>query len=448
MSTLNDYGNDFPVEKVSNFLNKELVNYASYSTLRMIGSAIDGQKNSSRKVLRTVLDKNIRNEIKVSQLGPKCAEYTEYLHGNIDNVIVSMAQNFAGTNNLPLLSREGNFGTRFTNEASATRYIFTNGEKETFKIFKKEDEDVLEKQFFEGNEIEPKFYTPTIPMILVNGSVGVATGFAQLILSRDAKQIKNFLENRLKGDKKPFNLLPSFNGFSGNVKNEETNSKFSISGLVEKTSAGKVTINELPIGYDLKGYIKVLDKLEDTKKIKSYKDLSDKNSFKFEVNLLSTELSKLSDDDLIDYLKLKKLVSENYTCVDKDNKIIVFKDVSEIFDYYYDVRIDFYTKRKKFRINELNEKISFLKDRINFIQNVNDDKIIINKRAYENIVQQCKENNIKHYDSHLKLNILSLTLERVEELKTQLGKFLKELEVLEVTKVEEIWLSELKELEV
>src|SRR6056300_196271 len=99
--------------KISEFFNNDYVDQASYDNLRKIASLVDGQKNASRKILYTVLEKNIKEKVKVSQLGSKVAEYAEYLHGSLDGVVVNLAQDFTGTNNIPLLQKKGNFGTRF-----------------------------------------------------------------------------------------------------------------------------------------------------------------------------------------------------------------------------------------------------------------------------------------------------------------------------------------------
>ena len=171
--------------KIEDFLNTKLVNYASYDNLRKIASCVDGLKNAARKVLYTVHDKKIKEKIKVLQLANKCAEYSDYLHGDLSGVVVTLGQDFSGTNNLPLIEKSGSFGTRSVNESAAPRYIFANGSKDFFKIFKYEDDDILIKQEFEGFQIEPKFYLPVLPMILINGSEGVSSGFAQKILGRN-----------------------------------------------------------------------------------------------------------------------------------------------------------------------------------------------------------------------------------------------------------------------
>ena len=138
---------------VTKFLNEEVVNFASYSTMRAIASYIDGQKNAGRKVLYSVMNRP-NKDTKVSILSGLIMTDTEYLHGDISGSIITLAQNYAGTNNLPLLTREGNFGSRFETEASATRYIFTAKEKHFDLLFNKDDNSVLIEQYFEMFSID------------------------------------------------------------------------------------------------------------------------------------------------------------------------------------------------------------------------------------------------------------------------------------------------------
>lgn len=320
---------------LTEFFGTDYVDYASYDNLRKIASYIDGQKNTARKILYTVIDKNISNEIKVDQLSNKMAEHTQYLHGGAQGVIVTMAQNYVGTNNLPLLTREGNFGTRFSPEASAPRYIYTMKEKYLSGLFNKEDNEILIPQEFEGDKIEPRFYIPTIPMLLINGSEGISSGFAQKVLGRDPKCIKQYVEDYITSGgnvrpKKSNNLTPYYEGFKGTVESGDEVHKWIIKGAIKRKNITSVEITELPIGYNLKSYIKVLDDLEDKKVIRSYKDLSDNDQFNFVVSIDSKSLKSWSDDQIIEKLKLIKKVSENYTCIDEHNKIREFKSAKEI----------------------------------------------------------------------------------------------------------------------
>ena len=119
---------------VSDFFKNDLTNYSCYSTLRMIASSIDGQKNSSRKVLYTVIAKNIKDEVKVSNFDGVVQSFSDYLHGSLVGVIQNMAANYVGSNVIPLLEGKGNFGTRFVNEPSAARYVFVKKPKNLIEL--------------------------------------------------------------------------------------------------------------------------------------------------------------------------------------------------------------------------------------------------------------------------------------------------------------------------
>lgn len=436
--------------KLSEFYNSDFVNYSSYDNLRKI-SQIDGLKNASRKIIYTLLEKNVKNFVKVSQLGAMICQFSDYLHGNLDNVVVTLGQNYAGTNNVPLIEKKGNFGTRFSNDASAARYIFAKGSDELFKLFKKEDTAILVNQYFEGYKIEPQFYVPTLPVLLLNGSEGISSGFAQKILPRDPKKIKKYILDKL-SDKNPRgDFIPYFNGFNGTVEQGETPSQWLIKGLIQKTAKNKVLITEVPIGYDLKTYLKVLDSLEDDKKIVSYKDLSDDDVFKFEVTFLTKDLEALSENEILDRLKLIKKVSENYTVLDENNKIIEFNSAKEICDYYINFKLSYVQKRKEYLIEKCNSDLDILKSKIAFIKGVTQNEIIISKKKKDEIIKQLdkiteiiKVND--NYDYLLKLPLYSLTAEKILELEKQLKETKDSLKLLKETTAENLWTKDIEEL--
>lgn len=437
--------------KVSEFMNKELVDYASYSTVRMLGSAIDGQKNAARKILKTVLDKNINSEIKVSQFGSKISEYTEYLHGSIDGVVVTMAKNYPGTNNIPLLDREGNFGSRFIPDASAPRYIYTNGSKELFKLFNKDDTEILDKQYFEGNEIEPKFYLPVLPILLINGSDGIASGFKQVILPRNPKKIKQYILDHLNNNLRPKSsnsLEPYFEGFTGTVELGKTDRQWLIKGAIKRISITKIEITEIPVGIALKDYLSILDDLEDNKVILGYKDKSENNIFNFEVSFLSSTLKSMTDDELLNTLGLVKTVSEIYTAINADMRVQVFDSAKEIIDYYIGVKMKYLQKRKDHLLQKMDSDIRFDTSKYLFIKNIVEDKLIINKRKKDDIVKDLAkiENIITRDDSYdylLNMSIQSLTEERMKRLLQDIKETKTKLDVISNTSLEKMWQDEL-----
>lgn len=432
----------------TDFFNSEYCNFGSYDNLRKIASIMDGQKNAARKVLWFIQQKNQTQEIKVSQLDSKVAEYTEYLHGSMSGVIVNLAQNRPGTNNLNLLHPEGNFGTRLIPEASAPRYIYTFGTPDFFEIFNKEDNEILQGQTFEGHQIEPTFLLPKLPLLLINGSEGISSGFAQKILPRNPDEIKKYLTYYLKkpnNPRKPFKGTPWFRGFKGTVKGLEKN-QWVIQGVFNR-KGNKVIITELPIGYNLKSYLKVLDKLEDDKKIVSYTE-NCIDDFHFEVQFNKKYLDTLPDEKLIDLLKLQKKVTENFTVMDHQNKVQVYDSVDDLFHGYYKVKMVYLQKRKNHLIkiitNDIKEKVS----KYTFIKNIIDETLVITKRPTDDILLDLKSlHNViaidNSYDYLLKMPIHSLTEERMNKLLQQIKDSKRYLDEIKTTSLENLWLKDL-----
>lgn len=435
--------------KISEFFNKDYVDQASYDNLRKIASLIDGQKNASRKILYTILEKNVKEKIKVSQLGSKVAEFAEYLHGNLDGVIVNLGQDFPGTNNIPLLQKKGNFGTRFSQEASASRYIYTYGTDRFFEIFKKEDTAILKHQFFEGQQIEPMFYVPSLPILLINGSEGVSSGFAQKILPRNPEKIKQYITNTLNGKITRGDVFtPYYEGFKGEITQGDNPAQWLISGVIKRAGINKVDILEVPIGYDLKSYISVLDDLEDRKVIQSYRDKSEDDKFSFEVTIPSKSLKEWSDAEVLSQLKLVKKVTENYTVIDENNKIQVFETAKDIVDKYISIKLEYMSKRKEYLIDKLNTEIEFDYSKYLFIKMIVENKLVVAKRKKEQIEKDLdKVEKILQkdgsYDYLLNMNILSLTEERMTKLENDIKTKKSDLDSLIKKTIEQLWSEEI-----
>jgi len=331
--------------KVQEFFEDEFPNFAIYNLYRMVGSYVDGLKPSQRKIIHTVGKYNITTPIKVSQLASKTSQATQYLHGemNLQGVVVNMAQDFVGTNNINLLSPEGSFGNRCFPAAAAARYIFTHKTKIFNDIFNPIDNNLLIQQNFEGDDIEPRFFLPTVPLILVNGSEGIGSGWSQKILARDPKAIKRAIIQYLKNGKLPKRIPPFWNGFKGTVHHIEDNA-WEIRGILKQINTTTLMIEEIPPNISLDKFISHLIKLEDKRTIESFNDLSDPgtNSFKVEVKVKRAFTAGKTLEQMMGILKITKRVSENYTCVDENNTVREFKNEIEILKAYCDIRYHYY----------------------------------------------------------------------------------------------------------
>jgi DNA topoisomerase-2 len=436
---------------ITNFLSKEYKEFAMYSIEgRAIPSVIDGFKPTQRKII------HISNQVwrtgnektkKVFQLAGVVADQAYYHHGNasLENAIITMAQRFK--NNAPLLEEEGQFGSLRSPQAGAPRYIGTKL-NENFKLLYK-DSELLEYKEEEGEQIEPKFFLPIIPTVLINGSSGIAVGFASNILNRDVKSIIESCQKVLSG-KKISEIKPSLVGFTGSyIQDTENNKKWYIRGTFTRANTTTVKISELPPSLTYEKYEEILDKLVDDKLITSYDD-NCKDNIDYTIKFTRADLEKLDDDKLVKLLKLEETSTEIYSTLDEFGKLKIFESTTEIIEYFVNFRLTYYHKRKQFLLDKLNRELKILSNRGRFIKAIIDGKLKVNNVAKAQIIEGIESIGLDKiddsYDYLLRMPIYSLTKEMYEKLKEDFVSKKEEIVKLEATDPKDMYLDDLNEL--
>jgi DNA topoisomerase-2 len=116
----------------------------------------------------------------VAQLIGYIAEQAAYHHGeqSLAMTIVNLAQDYVGSNNLNLLMPNGQYGTRDQGgkDHASPRYIFTEPSPIARAVFHSSDDPLLNNLKEDNDTIEPEYYVPIIPLILINGAEGIGTG--------------------------------------------------------------------------------------------------------------------------------------------------------------------------------------------------------------------------------------------------------------------------------
>lgn len=435
--------------KIDDFFAGDFAQAALYQSFRSIASYVDGLKPSSRKAVHTLRKLNITEPTKVSRLSSRISEETEYLHGegSLEGVLVNLAQNFTGSNNENLLLPEGNFGTRFIQSAAAGRYIFTAMSPAMRKMFKPEDDAILIAQEFEGTKIEPRFFVPILPILLINGSEGVGTGYAQKILPRNPDEIKAELLALLKDPNyTPKELVPWFKGFKGSVFKDE-NGSWVIKGLLERVHTTKMRITEVPIGYNLASYREILEDLTERHVIKGYQDLSENDNFLFEISC-SREFSIQSDEKIYSIFKLEKRTSENLTCVDESNKIRVFESTADILRAFVDVKILYLIRRKQYLLSQYTEELGVLSEKFRFITMFIENKLqLVNRKKAEIIADLQAAGFVEFngsFDYLVGMPLWSLSKEKLDELSQLIKKKESLLKILEKKTPKDLWEEDLR----
>jgi len=436
---------------ITNFLSKEYKEFAMYSIEgRAIPSVIDGFKPTQRKII------HISNQVwrtgnektkKVFQLAGVVADQAYYHHGNasLENAIITMAQRFK--NNAPLLEEEGQFGSLRSPQAGAPRYIGTKL-NENFKLLYK-DSELLEHKEEEGELIEPKFFLPIIPTILINGSSGIAVGFASNILNRDVKSIIECCQKIL-SDKKISEVKPSLVGFTGDYTQDlENNKKWYIRGKFTRANTSTVKISELPPSLTYEKYEEILDKLVDDKLIVSYDD-NCKDNIDYTIKFTRSDLEKLDDEKLVKLLKLEETSTEIYSTLDESGKLMIFESTTDIIEYFVNFRLTYYHKRKQFLLDKLNRELKILSNKGRFIKAIIDGKLKVNNVAKAQIIEGIESLGLDKiddsYDYLLRMPIYSLTKEMYDKLKEDFKIKKEEIVKLEATDPKDMYILDLTEL--
>lgn len=414
--------NDITPRNISDFMEKEYADSALYQSFRAIGNYIDGLKPSSRKVLHAARKLRLTSPTIVGRFAMRAADETKYIHGaaSLEWVIVGMAQDYVGANNIPIFSNDGTFGSRFTPSAAASRYISTQLRPEAALLFKEEDDPILLEQEFEGDKIEPRYFIPALPMLLVNGSEGIGNGFSQKILPRSPAELKKAIAAALAG--KTLRCPPPwYRGFGGAITAGEEPGSWLIWGRFERTARGSLQVTELPIGYTLAGYRERLEDLVEKKVIKSYEDRSDDDVFLFDIRA-SLEFMDLADEKIVEKLGLIRRVTENYTCEDENNIIRVFDSADAILEAYVQVRRAAYAGRKRSLVERYDRERAVAEEKARFIRQVISGSIRLGNVPTARVIERLEADERPFirvddsYDYLLNLPMRSLTRERAEEL--------------------------------
>ena len=457
------------------FMNREMIHFSTYDCARSIPNMVDGLKISLRKILYSAFKRKLTSEIKVAQFSGYVSEHSAYHHGeaSLNGAIVNMAQNFVGSNNINLLEPNGQFGTRLHggDDSASERYIFTMLNPLTRAIFPEVDDAVLNYLNDDGTLVEPEFYIPIIPFALVNGISGIGTGFSCNIPAFSPKQVIDYLKYKLQNldGSQVGEFIPYYEGFKGTVQKLETN-KYLTKGCYEKIEHNKIHITELPIHMWTMPYITFLEGLADGTTDKNGKrvppSIRDFTSMSTEVNVdivvtfpqgkldeLESKIDPVTGINGVEkMLKLTSSISStNMHMFNKDCKLRKYKNVQEIIDEFYDVRLETYSRRKKQLIKELEEKLVKLSNRAKYILATLDGKVDLRRKNAATVHQLLVDQGFDLIDGDfkylIKMPMDSVTQENVEKILKEKDEADEELRVLRKTSLETMWLKELKHLE-
>jgi DNA topoisomerase-2 len=462
-----------PSVKYEDFMNRELIHFSTYDCARSIPNMVDGLKISLRKILYAAFKRRLTSEVKVAQFSGYVSEHSAYHHGeaSLNGAIVNMAQTFVGSNNINLLEPNGQFGTRLHggDDSASERYIFTMLNPMTRTLFPEADDAVLSYLNDDGTIVEPEFYAPILPFVLLNGISGIGTGFSCSIPAYNPLDILAYLKNKInRVSTDSIEFVPYYQGFKGTIR-KCGDQKYLVRGCYEKLGDDKVRITELPVGTWTMPYITMLEGLMDggvdkagkkiAPSIKDFTSLCTEVAVDIVVQFPRGKLSELESviestgiNGVEKLLKLTTTVSTtNMHLFNSHCKLHKYTTVEEIIDDFYGVRIDIYGKRKANLVKEMQRKLVKLSNRARYIVETLDGVVDLRRKTAVQVVELMTSRGFDTLDGDfkylVKMPMDSVTQENVEQILKEKAQCEKELEMLLATTLEKMWYDELDAFE-
>ena len=425
------------------FIHKDLVHFSYYNLERSIPNMMDGLKTSQRKILYAAFKRTLTQEIRVAQFAGYVSEHTGYHHGeaSLNETIIGMAQDFMGANNIPWLVPQGQFGTRIQGgkDAASPRYIHTYLQSRIRKIIREEDFEILKYRDDDGLPVEPEWYAPVLPMILVNGARGIGTGYSTYIPPCNPKVIKKMLLDKLKNgiELDTEKLVPYFEGFKGTYTDE------GVVGVFKKEK-DEYVVTELPPGTWTADYREWLEKELAEGRIKDFTDTSTDQDIAIRI--------KGIDEKVLVKSLTEKVKTTNMHAFNHKGIITKYDSLNEILLDFYGVRQGIYEKRRLHQIKTLQDKFPYHKFAVKFIRDQIKDtpEVILKKKSLkecDDILEKHKYEKIDgSYEYIMKLPVSAFTSEKIAKHEKDMEDIVAEIARLEKTTWREMWIADLEEV--
>jgi len=433
-------GNKVPYD---DFIHKDLIHFSYYNLERSIPNVMDGLKTSQRKILYAAFKRNLTQEIRVAQFAGYVSEHTGYHHGeaSLNETIVGMAQDFMGSNNIPWLVPQGQFGTRIQGgkDAASPRYIHTYLQPRVRKLVPEEDFEILKYRDDDGLPVEPEWYAPVLPMLLINGARGIGTGYSTYIPPCNPKVIKHMLTRKIVADT-PLNstkLVPYFEGFKGTYTEE------GVVGVYRKEKDDFV-VTELPPGTWTADYREWLEKELAEGRIKDFTDTSTDQD-------INIRIKGIDEKALVKSLT-EKVKTTNMHAFNHKGIITKYETLNDILIEFWSVRLNLYETRRQHQIKTLNAKLPYHVNVVRFIRDqiTEEPEANLKKKSLKECDDILGELEYQHvdgsYDYIMRLPVSAFTSEKIAKHEKDMADLKAEIERLENTNAEKMWLADLEQV--
>ena len=401
-------GEDSKKYKLSGMFKDWFLDYSSYVILqRAVPNIVDGLKPVQRRVLHAMFKMDDGNMTKVANIVGQAMQYHPHGDASILGALVQLGQKgFA-------LDCQGNWGNILTGDSNAAaRYIEA-------RLSKFAKEVIFDPKItnwmtsYDGRNQEPTELPVRFPLLLAQGTEGIAVGMASKILPHNFNELIDASIAYLQG--KPFELLPDFptGGLADCSKymKGQRGGSVKIRAKIEKIDKNTLAIKEIPYGKTTHALVDSILKAKDKGKIK-IKKIEDMTTST--ADLVIHLPNDVSPDKTIDALyaftDCETTVAPN-ACVIKDNKP-QFLSVEDILIYDTEHTKELLGRQLEIRKGELEDNWHYTS---------------LEKIFFENRVYKLLEEDQKSWEDQV-----NAILARMKEFQSQLVREIKMEDILKL----------------
>lgn len=331
------------------------LDYASYVILeRAVPALFDGLKPVQRRILHSMKEMDDGRYNKVANIIGNTMKYHPHGDASIGDALVQLGQKDL------VIDCQGNWGNTLTGDgAAAARYIEARLSKFALHVaFNPKTTNWLSS--YDGRNKEPEQLPMKFPLLLAQGTEGIAVGMACKILPHNFNELIDQSINHLRGKK--VEIFPDFiNGGMADFSNYNDGlrgGKVRVRAKIKKVDNKTLMIHEIPFGTTTSSLIESIVKANDKGKIK-IKKIEDNTAAEAEINIhLAPGVSPdKSIDALYAFTDCEISISPNSSIIDK--KTPRFLGVSEILKINTDNTVQLLKWELEIRLNELMQQWHF-----------------------------------------------------------------------------------------
>ena len=396
--------------KLSGMFKDWFLDYSSYVILqRAVPHIVDGLKPVQRRVLHAMFRMDDGSYTKVANIVGQAMQYHPHGDASILGALVQLGQKGL------LIDCQGNWGNILTGDSNAApRYIEA-------RLSKFAKEVVFDPKItnwmtsYDGRNQEPTELPVRFPLLLAQGTEGIAVGMASKILPHNFNELIDASVKILEGE--DFTIYPDFptggSADCSNYKDGARGGSVKVRAKIEKIDKNTVAITEIPYGKTSHILIDSILKAKDKGKIK-IKKIEDMTTEKVEILIhLPNDVSPdKTIDALYAFTDCECNIAPN-ACVIVDNKP-QFLSVKDILIYDTNHTRDLLKWQLDIRLTELEDQWHYTSLERIFFENKVYKILEQNQNSWEQQLQDVFT-EMKTYQDVLRRKILMEDIERLVE---------------------------------